>query len=399
MNNFTQQICLLLLLVGLPSPVFASLDLVFPTPNEQLYEHPEKFYMRTARGGPDPWKGGMYGFTRNARNTKAGVVHTRFHEGVDIAPTMRDGRGVPLDSVVAIDEGVVVHVNSVSGHSNYGKYIVVKHIWSGSPFYSLYAHLNATWVQPGQFVSQGAPLGRLGYTGAGINRARAHLHFEIAMVTNKNFQKWYDEEYGDGKNHHSYFNGMNLAGLNVARLYERLCNEPELTIRQFIEEEHPFFYSVLIPRTSRLDLLSRYPWLLKKSASALDYAWRISFDASGLPIAVEPSNRVVKKPMLDSIVSSPFSYSYVTKSRVKGSNGSGRLSGSGERYLRLVAEEPDSATLAKMEGLFAEAPPPVPDPSLLPSNPTEPPIPAIKDTVAVVMTTEPESVTLNGKGT
>ncbi len=373
MDKFARHLFLLLFLTGMDSSALASLDLILPTGNHNLYEQPEKFYMRSARNGPDPWKGGMYGFTRNAKDTKAGVVFTRFHEGVDIAPVMRDSRGVPLDSVLAIDEGIVVHVNSVAGHSNYGKYIVVKHIWSGSPFYSLYAHLNDTWVEAGQFVPRGRPLGRLGYTGAGINLARAHLHFEIVMITNKNFQKWYDEEYGDGKNYHGYFNGMNLVGLNVARLYERLCDESDLTIRQFIEEEHSLFYSVLIPRTSRLDMLSRYPWLLKRSASAFDRSWRISFDASGLPVAVEPSDKAVKGPTLDSVVHSPFSYSYVTKSRVRGSNGNGRLSGSGERYMRLVAQEPDSGTLAGMGGLFAEAPEPAPDPSLLPNGPTEPP--------------------------
>ncbi|MGE3799846.1 MAG: M23 family metallopeptidase [Candidatus Kapaibacterium sp.] len=365
----------------------AQTNLILPTPNHNLYEHPELFYMHTARSGGDAWKGGMYGFTRNAKSTKGGVVYTRFHEGVDIAPIMRDGRGVPLDSVLAIDDGVVVHVNAVAGHSNYGKYIVVQHIWGGSPFYSLYAHLNETWVDSGAVVPQGTPLGRLGYTGAGINKGRAHLHFEIAMVVNGNFDKWYDDEYGDGNNRHGYLNGMNLAGLNVARLYERLREKPDLSIRQFIEEEHPFFYSVLIPRTSRLDLLARYPWLLKRSASALDQSWKISFDDSGLPIAVEPSQREVKEPILDSIIDSPFSYNYVTKSRVSGSNGSGRLSGGGVRYMRLVAEEPDSATLAAMEGLFADAPIPEPDMTALPSEPNVPPIPIADDDFAVASST------------
>ncbi|MCB0714201.1 MAG: M23 family metallopeptidase [Ignavibacteriae bacterium] len=387
MRSFARYIFLFALTLASHNLVSAQTNLILPTPNHNLYEHPELFYMHTARSGGDAWKGGMYGFTRNARNTKGGVVYTRFHEGVDIAPTMRDGRGVPLDSVLAVDDGVVVHVNAVAGHSNYGKYIVVRHIWDGSPFYSLYAHLNETWVDSGTVVAQGTPLGRLGYTGAGINKGRAHLHFEIAMVVNGNFDKWYDDEYGDGNNRHGYLNGMNLAGLNVARLYERLRENPDLSIRQFIEEEHPFFYSVLIPRTSRLDLLARYPWLLKHSASALDQSWKISFDDSGLPIAVEPSQREVKEPTLDSIVDSPFSYNYVTKSRVSGSNGSGRLSGGGIRYMRLVAEEPDSATLAAMEGLFADAPIPEPDMATLPSEPSTPPPPIAEEDFAVASST------------
>ncbi len=375
MRRFARYFLPLISLFLVHGSAAAQLDIILPTPNGNLYEHPEEFYMQTARSGADAWKGGMYGFSRNARNTRAGVVYTRFHEGVDIAPTMRDGRGVPLDSVVAIDDGVVVHVNAVAGHSNYGKYIVVRYVWDGSPFYGLYAHLNETWVDSGVTVAKGTPLGRLGYTGAGINRARAHLHFEIAMVVNRNFQRWYDDQYGDGNNRHYYFNGMNMAGLNVARLYERLREEPNLSIRQFIAEEHPFFYSVLIPRTSRLDLLARYPWLLKRSASPEDLSWRVSFDASGLPIAVEPSEREVKGPTLDSILDSPFPYTYVTKYRVGGSAGKARLTNGGERYMLLVAEEPDSATLAAMEGIFAGMPVPAPDLRAIPREPAAPPAP------------------------
>ena len=106
-----------------------ALDLIYPTANHNLLEHPEEFYMKTARSGAEAWRGGMYGFSRNAKHLKGGTVYTRFHEGVDIAPVARDGRGVPLDSVVAIDTGTVVYVNAVSGRSNYGTYIVVRHVW------------------------------------------------------------------------------------------------------------------------------------------------------------------------------------------------------------------------------------------------------------------------------
>lgn len=334
-------------------PAKASLNLILPTTNENLYEHPEEFYMKTARSGADAWKGGMYGFSRNAKRLAAGTVNTRFHEGVDIAPMMRDSRGNPLDSVVAIDEGTVVYVNAVAGRSNYGKYIVVRHIWNGSPFYSLYAHLNETWVEAGQAVRQGDLLGRLGFTGAGINRARAHLHFEIGMLVNEYFQKWYDNEYGDGKNHHSYYNGMNFAGMDVAALYSQLQAKPDLTIREFLRTHHRPFYTVRLPREGRLDILARYPWLLKKSAVPSDPSWEISFDHSGLPLAIVPSRKQVSEPTLVSIQESPFPYKYVTKYRVQGSGSKGSLSSSGARFIRLVATEPDSSTLA--EGLIADA--------------------------------------------
>jgi hypothetical protein len=295
----------------------------------------------------------MYGFSRNARTTSGGTVNTRFHEGVDIAPMMRDERGEPLDTVVAIDDGVVVHVNSIASHSNYGKYIVVQHIWDGSPFYSLYAHLNDTWVETGQGIRQGEPLGKLGYTGAGITRSRAHLHFEITMLVNRFFDTWYNNEYGDGRNYHGHFNGLNLAGINVAQLYKRLCETPGLGIREFIREEHRPFYTVRLPRVARLDLLSRYPWLLTESALPRHKSWEITFDRSGLPLAVAPSTVSVDGPEIDSAVASPFPYKYVTKYRLLGSGDHPRLSNSGKRFIRLVGTEPDSATLASMSGLFA----------------------------------------------
>lgn len=336
-------------------PARASLNLIFPTPNHNLIEHPDEFYMRTVRSGPDPWKGGMYGFSRNAKRLKAGTVNTRFHEGMDIAPTMRDGRGNPLDTVVSIDEGTVVYVNSVAGRSNYGKYIIVQHIWDGSPFYSLYAHLNETWADSGQFVRQGDILGQLGYTGAGINRSRAHLHFEIGMLMNEHFQDWYNQEYGDNRNYHGFYNGINMAGLNVARLYERLAEEPNLTIREFIDSEHTPFYSVLLPRDGRLDLLSRYPWLLKKSADPWDPSWEITFDASGIPLSIVPSKKKVKEPTLASVESSPFPYKYVTKYRVSGSGKSAQLSGSGQRFIRMIATEQDSSTIDRGTRVVADA--------------------------------------------
>lgn len=337
----------LLLLSGALLPLRAQ-DLIFPTPNHNLQEHPEHFYMKTARGGPDPWKGGMYGFTRDAKNTSAGTIHTRFHEGVDIAPAARDERGVPIDTVVAIDSGMVVHVNPRAGGSNYGKYIVVRHIWGGSPYYSLYAHLNDTWVDSGTRVGQGYPLGRLGYTGAGINKERAHLHFEITMLVNWNFPRWYGRSYGDGENQHGSYNGINLAGVDVARLYERMAEEPGLTIARFIKEEHEPFYKVIVPRDGRLDLLWRYPWLLDRSAAAESPSWEITFDASGLPLGVSTHDSAVASPRVSWVADTPFPLGYVAKHALSGSVASPSLSGAGKRFISLLAEPSDSITYAIM---------------------------------------------------
>src|SRR5260370_42532260 len=116
------------------------LDLAMPTDNDALFQG----------GGPDfyqyverdyhgekarPWEGGRYGFVRDPVETSAGIVYTRFHEGIDIRCLQRDERGEPLDEVRAIADGKVVHTHFVPGYSNYGKYIVIEHRGDGSPYH------------------------------------------------------------------------------------------------------------------------------------------------------------------------------------------------------------------------------------------------------------------------
>ena len=79
--------------------------------------------------------------------------------GIDIAPRYRSRSGEPQDTVRAIDTGVVVYASNNPRASNYGKYVVVEHFWSGSPFYSLYAHLNRIDVKPGDRVGRGGQAG------------------------------------------------------------------------------------------------------------------------------------------------------------------------------------------------------------------------------------------------
>jgi murein DD-endopeptidase MepM/ murein hydrolase activator NlpD len=122
------------------------LNLALPTDNDALFRGGgAEFYqhiLREFKGvSSTPWQGGQYGFVRNPQETPAGLLYTRFHEGVDIRPVRRDARGEPLDEVRAIADGTVVHVNLVPGHSNYGKYVVIEHRWDGSSYYSLYGHL------------------------------------------------------------------------------------------------------------------------------------------------------------------------------------------------------------------------------------------------------------------
>src|SRR2546430_12277323 len=155
------------------------LDLVLPTDNDALFSGDgPAFYQyveRNYKGAKStPWEGGQYGFVRDPTDTAGGIVYTRFHEGVDIRPLHRDPRGEPLDDVRAIADGKVVHTNLVPGYSNYGNYIVIEHVWDGSPYYSLYGHLIEIAVNVGQRVNRGDRIARMGYSGEGLNQARAH---------------------------------------------------------------------------------------------------------------------------------------------------------------------------------------------------------------------------------
>ncbi len=73
--------------------------------------------------------------------------------------------------VLASAAGIVSRVEN-AGDTSYGRWIRIDHPGGYS---TLYAHLKAQWVVPGQFVDQGTPIGRVGDTG-GVSGA--HLHYE-----------------------------------------------------------------------------------------------------------------------------------------------------------------------------------------------------------------------------
>src|SRR6266478_2266028 len=231
----------------------ATVDLALPTDNDAIFRG----------GGPDfyqyierdyhgekstPWEGGQYGFVRDPEQTNAGLVYTRFHEGIDIRPLHRDENGEPLDEVRAIADGKVVHTSLVPGYSNYGKYVVIEHHWDGSNYYSLYGHLSSIAVQSGEMVKRGQRIAVMGYTGTGLNRERAHLHLELDLMFSRQFEAWYNTFFRSDPNHNGIYNGMNLIGLDIARLYLAIHKNPSLTIPQFLSREE-IFYKVTLPKS------------------------------------------------------------------------------------------------------------------------------------------------------
>ena len=325
-------------------------ELILPTDNAALLQGDgPAFYMYTDRqikpGFEAPWNGGRYGFVRNGVQTRWGILYQRFHEGIDIRPVARTASGEPLDEVRSIADGVVVHANTVSRHSNYGLYVVVEHWWHGSPYYALYAHLKAIHVRIDQPVVQGEVLGLLGYTGRGINQRRAHLHFEINLLINQYFQGCYEDYFPDNENHHGPFNGLNLSGVDVAALYTTMAADPLFSVRKQVQNT-PGFFRVTIPAGGMLDILWRYPWLspqlngwLPEFGAPADLAssWAITFSRSGLPVQIDALDQAVEEPVLEILESTDIPYRYLTNNLVTGSGDKPVLTRSGRRVVDFVA--------------------------------------------------------------
>jgi len=316
-------------------------ELSLPTQNRAIFgPDPSQFYMYTNRSFEGrqsrPWQAGKYGYVRNPRRTSSGIVYAKFHEGADIRPVSRDRSGNPLDIVRAISAGKVVHVNPSSSASNYGRYVVVKHDWGYGPFYSLYAHLSTISCKVGQSVRPGTAIAKMGYTGAGLNRTRAHLHLELNMMISPRFQRWYDKHF-TSPNRHGNYNGINLAGLDVAGLYLAHRRDPNLSIPQFMARMR-VYYKVLIPNKGLPEILRTYPWLGRDMVKAKkNPSWELSLSSSGIPLAVRPSTQSVRTPTVSWVTPSSVSHSWNTRSRLTGSGSSAKLSSSGLRYIQQLA--------------------------------------------------------------
>jgi murein DD-endopeptidase MepM/ murein hydrolase activator NlpD len=101
----------------------------------------------------------------------SGTIYQGFfpwHPAIDIAAYI----GAP---VLAADSGYVI----VAGWSDvgYGYHVVVDH---GNGYQTLYAHLQAYYVEAGDNVALGQQIGEMGNTG---NATGPHLHFEVRQST------------------------------------------------------------------------------------------------------------------------------------------------------------------------------------------------------------------------
>jgi len=331
---------LLLSLIAIASSRGEPLNLVLPTDNDALlrgdgpafYQYIERDYHGEKS---TPWEGGRYGFVRNPVETSAGIIYTRLHEGMDIKPLQRDASGEPLDAVRAIAPGVVVHASTVAGYSNYGRYVVVEHRFDGCKYYSLYGHLSSIAVHPGQHVQQRDQLGVMGHTGEGLNQARAHVHLELNLMLSLQFEEWHDNFFHNDPNHHGLYNGLNLVGIDIARLYLALQKRPDLTIPEFLAEEETL-YRVLLPPSRNFDLPKFYPWMLREKSAGEPASWEVSFNRAGVPLKIQANAKAVSEPELSYLKPGGVDGGILTMERIAGRGTNAHLTEKGKNAMRLL---------------------------------------------------------------
>lgn len=276
--------CFLPALLFFAGSVFAQSPFQFPTANHYLYQPGAelKFFAPTE---PDkPWTSGGFGCVRDYGH--------RMHEGLDILHLQTDKRGEPTDPVMATADGTVVYISTHPSLSNYGNYIVIRHVIDGIEIYSLYAHLSA--VQPGlaigQQVKAGQVIATMGRTSNAetIAKWRAHVHFELNVLVNDNFSSWWRKASPGERNDHGEWNGQNLNGLDDREILLRE-QKGNFNMLDFIRSQTELC-RVLVRATS-FPYLKRYPMLVLKNPVAEKEGiagYEITLNFNGVAFAIMP---------------------------------------------------------------------------------------------------------------
>ena len=279
-----QEMCKIfpLFLLSCLSPIMlVAAELVWPTPNRAYLEGKgiEAFIQPTISGRPES---GLFGGVRSEGR--------QFHGGLDLKPVSRDRRGEALDGIFAAMPGTIRYVNRVAGNSSYGCYVVIEHEREGLKVLTLYAHLRAIerGIRPGVSVAAGCRIGTMGRSAGGyvIPKSRSHLHFEIALLLNKDFQRWYNRQKYKSGNKHVIWNGLNMVRMDPLRFYEQYRKKEINGMLDYVKglEEA---VRVRIATRVRPDFIRRYPELESSAVVFEPCGWEISFDWTGVPFRWE----------------------------------------------------------------------------------------------------------------
>jgi len=257
----------------------------FPTANHALYSPGQELAFLAPTAPEKPWTSGSFGCVRSDG--------WKIHEGLDIRSLQHDRRGEPTDPVLATADGTVMYASTKAALSNYGKYVVIRHVLEGVEIYSLYAHLSeiAPGLSPGQAVRAGqviATMGRTSNTSESIGKERAHCHFELNVFVNERFPLWFRKNLPGERNDHGIWNGQNLNGLDALAilLAERTG---KFSILNFLRGQTELFRVQV--RTTGFPYLKRYPALILPGGRSVREGvagYDIAFNYNGVAFALLP---------------------------------------------------------------------------------------------------------------
>jgi len=305
-----------------------------PTENDGLFrDQTNRFFQPTISRRA---VSGMFGFVRTSEPEPPRIFE-HFHKGIDIRSLHRDERGEPTDVVKASADGEVVRVNLDEKISDYGKQVIVRHLWGKQPVYTIYGHLASIGVEVGQQVKMGDPLGIMGWTGPGLSQDRAHLHFEIAFQINPKFDEWV-QTARPGRlwepNRHGEWNGLNLMGIDPAPLLLASHKGKPLTCREALASQ-PGGFVVNIPapplRVQWTD------WVQVQENCTGAQSWQVEMTPWGLPLKVSASAMPVAGPELVANPGNPREGKYYCRSLVEADGKGGmRLSKFGRQTMEMM---------------------------------------------------------------
>ena len=305
-----------------------------PTENDGLFrDQKNRFFQPTISRRP---VSGMFGFVRTSEPEPARIFE-HFHKGIDIRALHRDERGEPTDVVKASADGEVVRVNLDEKISDYGKQVIVRHLWGKQPVYTIYGHLASIGVQVGQKVKARDPLGVMGWTGPGLSRDRAHLHFEIAFQVNAKFDEWV-KAAKPGRlwepNRHGEWNGLNLMGIDPVPVLMAANEGRPMTCREALEKQ-PGGLVVRIPGLQGMPLWMDLTFPGERCSAPA--SWRIEMTPWGLPLRMEAEEGTVDEPVLIANPGRPNEGRYYCRGLVEADGKGGmRLSKFGRQTMEMM---------------------------------------------------------------
>lgn len=260
--------------------------LQLPTANRAIYEKggEERFFVGTVG---KPWTSGTFGCVRSDGY--------QIHEGLDIRCLQRDKHGEPADPVMATADGTVMYINSRPSLSNYGNYIVIRHVIDGIEIYSVYAHLQSIreGLKAGQTVKAGetiAIMGRTSNTRERISKDRAHVHFELNLLVNDRYAEWHRKFLDGERNDHGEWNGRNLNGIDPRLILLKQHEQgAKFSLLNYIKSE-PELCRVFV-RSTNFPWLKRYAALVVRNPLAEREGvagYEIALDFNGVAIHLTP---------------------------------------------------------------------------------------------------------------